>query len=88
MVAQWYHSLMATLTIKQIPPVLVERLKERAEINGRSMNKEVIACLEAVVMPTQMSAEELIAERQAIWDLLGARSLPPYDPDWKREGRP
>lgn len=88
MVAQWYHLIMATLTIKQIPPVLVERLKERAEINGRSMNKEVIACLEAVVMPVEPSAEEAIAAAKRLWDDLGLKNLPPYDPAWKREGRP
>ncbi len=88
MVAQWYHAVMATLTIKQVPPALVERLKERAEINGRSMNREVIACLEAVVMPREKSAEERIAEAKTLWESLRVKDLGPYDPAWKREGRP
>jgi len=79
---------MATLTIKQVPPELVERLKERAALNGRSMNREVIACLESVVAPRMRTAEELIAEREAVWKSLGIEELPPYDPEWKREGRP
>ena len=52
------------------------------------MNKEVIACLEAAIMPAAPSAEEAIAAAKALWDALDLKNLPPYDPAWKREGRP
>ena len=86
--AKWYHRAVSTLTIKQIPAELVQRLKERAKLNGRSMNREVIACLESVVSPRLRTAEELIAEAKAVWEALGVGDLPPYDPAWKNEGRP
>lgn len=79
---------MPNLTIKQIPLELVDRIKDRARLTGRSMNKEIIACLEMVVMPREKTAEELIAERKALWEELDLRDLPPYDPNWKRQGRP
>jgi plasmid stability protein len=87
MESYWNRS-MATLTVKQVPADLLERLKQQAEANGRSMNREIIACLQAVVMPRERSAHELIAERTTLWADVGAPELPPYDPAWKREGRP
>jgi plasmid stability protein len=46
------------ITIKNIPDQLYERLKTAAEIHHRSLNSEVIACLERVLFPLRMSAEE------------------------------
>lgn len=40
---------MATITVKNIPPELYERLKSIAEAHHRSMNSEIIACIEMVV---------------------------------------
>lgn len=39
---------MATLTIRNLPDALHARLKERARLNRRSLNQEVIAELETV----------------------------------------
>ncbi len=88
MVPKRYHLVMPNLTIKQIPLELVDRIKDRARLNGRSMNKEIISCLEMVVMQHPKTADDRIAERKALWDDLNLQDLPPYDPNWKREGRP
>ena len=77
---------MPSLTIKQVPEELVDRIRKRAELTGRSMNREIIACLQQVVMPRQRTAEQRIAESQAVWDDLRLPDLGPYDPAWKREG--
>ncbi len=87
MVVLWYHHIMANLTIKQIPKELVDRLKDRARLTGRSMNKEIISCLQMVVMPREKSADEKIADARALWKELDLQDLGPYDPSWKREGR-
>ena len=50
-----------TITLKNIPDALYERLKEVAEIHHRSLNMEVIACLEQALLPTRLSANERIA---------------------------
>ncbi|MBO6574459.1 MAG: Arc family DNA-binding protein [Rhodothermales bacterium] len=78
---------MPNLTIKQIPEELLQALRERAEITGRSMNREVIACLQSAVMPAKQTAQEIIAERKALWQDLGMEGLPPYHPSMKREGQ-
>ena len=38
---------MATMTVKDVPEKLHRRLKARAAAHRRSLNSEVIACLEA-----------------------------------------
>jgi antitoxin FitA len=40
---------MATLTIKNIPAAVYEQLKQRAARHRRSVNREVIVCLEKVL---------------------------------------
>ena len=43
---------MPSLTIKGLPDALYHRLKERAEAHRRSLNREVIVCLEqATALP-------------------------------------
>ena len=43
---------MANLTIKNIPESLYQKLKETAKRNRRSMNAEVIVCLEERLLET------------------------------------
>jgi len=38
---------MPTITLKSIPPFLHVELKKRAEINKRSLNNEILVCLES-----------------------------------------
>ena len=52
---------MATLTIKHVPQPLVDRLKRRAALHRRSLNREVIACLEGVARPVPVDADALLA---------------------------
>jgi len=37
---------MATITVKNIPPLIYERLKQQAENHRRSINNEIITILE------------------------------------------
>jgi plasmid stability protein len=52
---------MATLTIKNIPDDLYEQLKQSADAHRRSINSEVIVCLERSLQNPQRNAEELLA---------------------------
>jgi len=87
---------MATIVLKDIPVELQKRLKERARRNGRSVNREVIACLESVVgtEPPRRTAEEvrqLIEEARAVREELAAKGVSITDEEitaWKRQGRP
>ena len=57
---------MATLTIKNVPEPLVRRLKRRAAAHRRSLNLEVISCLETTVQATPVDAETLLARVRAL----------------------
>ena len=51
---------MATVTIKNIPDELYERLKLVAEINRRSINSEIIMCIENAVISRRINLEEVL----------------------------
>jgi len=50
-----------TITLKNIPDDIYGSLKTAAEAHHRSLNSEVIACLERVLMPTRVSNETHMA---------------------------
>jgi plasmid stability protein len=52
---------MATLTLKNVPEDLVERLKQEAAQNRRSLNQETLARLERTLGPRHPTAEEALA---------------------------
>jgi len=53
-----YGSNMATLTLKDVPDELRSCLKQRAERNRRSLNQELLYCLERVVGLVPSSQDE------------------------------
>lgn len=57
---------MATLTIKNVPDRLVRRLKSQATLHRRSLNLEVIACLEAAALAAPLDPDALLASERAI----------------------
>ena len=81
---------MPSLTIKNIPQDLLERLRERATANRRSLNSEVLACLERELMP-QVSEEDLMERLDALRDRLRERGVPEPTPEeleeWINWGR-
>lgn len=79
---------MATLTLKDVPADLHRRLKARAEQNGRSLNREVIECLEASFRPEVIDVEGLIEQARAIRRSLEHRLSDQEITRLKRQGRP
>jgi plasmid stability protein len=57
---------MATLTIKNVPEVLVRRLKAQAASRRRSLNGEVIACLETLTQAVPLDPEALLARVRVV----------------------
>jgi antitoxin FitA len=53
---------MATLTIKNVPKKLHQRLKQSAAAHRRSLNSEVIARLERELMSRPVDPEDYLAE--------------------------
>ncbi len=55
-----------TLTLKNIPDTVYERLKASAETHRRSLNSEAIVCLESVLLPTRVAPEERLARARGL----------------------
>lgn len=53
---------MPNVNVKNLPKEIHRRLKERAKRNHRSLNSELIACLQDAVMPKRIDPDEA-AER-------------------------
>ncbi len=52
---------MPALTIKNIPDDLYSRLKEAAQAHRRSMNSEILYCVERTLVPHKVDVSEHIA---------------------------
>jgi plasmid stability protein len=61
---------MPAITVKNIPDRLYEYLKASAHIHRRSINSELIVCLERVLLPTKIPPHELITTARALRDQL------------------
>lgn len=55
-----------TITVKNIPDALYERLRAAAQIQHRSINSELIACLERTLLPKRVSVEERLARARRL----------------------
>ncbi|GAP38992.1 Arc family DNA-binding protein [Piscinibacter sakaiensis] len=78
-----------TLTLKNIPDAVYERLKAAAESHRRSMNSEAIVCLEAALMPTRLAASERLARARELRAGLAPQNFLAGDIDRaKKQGRP
>jgi len=57
---------VATVTLKNIPDDLYEQLKAAAKAHRRSINSEMINCLETILKPRKISPEERLARLRSI----------------------
>jgi antitoxin FitA len=81
--------MATTLTLKNIPDEVYQRLKAAAETHRRSLNSEAIVCLEAALLPGRLSPAERIARARAMRATLPKGKFKPREMDAiKREGRP
>lgn len=78
-----------TLTLKNIPDAVYERLKFSAETHRRSLNSEAIVCLESVLLPTRMKPGERLARARELRAALPQGEFLARDIDAaKRQDRP
>lgn len=77
---------MASLTIKGLPDPLLRRLRRRAEAHRRSLNSEVIHCLERAVKLPSIDPESWIAETEQLRSTL-ALPLPTEETLRRAKGR-
>lgn len=81
-------SVPTTLTLKNIPDEVYDRLKLAAASHRRSMNNEAIICLEAVLLRTRLVPAERLARARALRNALPRGTFKARDIDaMKRAGR-
>jgi len=79
---------MKSITLKNVPDDLHQRLKDRAARHHRSLNSEIIASLESAVRSELVDAREFIARVRALRPP-GHEGLTQEDFNaFKNEGRP
>jgi plasmid stability protein len=89
MVPYWFNENMpTTLTLKNIPDMVYERLKASALANRRSLNSEAIVCLESVLARTQLAPSERLTRARELRAALKPGKFKAQDIDaLKRAGR-
>jgi len=60
---------MITYTIKNIPPNIYEKLKRSAELNRRSINSEIIFCIENTVQSQAVDSELVLRKARKLRSL-------------------
>lgn len=77
-----------TLTLKDIPDEVYERLKASANKHRRSLNREAIVCLESMLLPTRVDRSERLARARTLRAAIPNTEFRARDIDaMKREGR-
>lgn len=77
-----------TLTLKNIPDEIYERLRMAADLHRRSLNSEAIVCLESVLAPTRINPAERLARARQLRAGLGTQFHARDMDALKAEGRP
>ncbi len=79
---------MPTLTVKNIPQELYEQLKFQAELNHRSLNREIIVCIEKAVRSERLPLERVLLRARALREKTAQYPIDDQDfTNAKREGR-
>jgi plasmid stability protein len=77
-----------TLTLKNIPDDVYQRLKVSAETHRRSLNSEAIVCLESVLLPGRVTPGERLARARELRSGMPRGKFRARDIDsLKKEGR-
>ena len=83
-----YHAMPTSLTLKNIPDEVYDRLKLSAEAHRRSMNREAIVCLETALLASRLAPAERLARARTLRAALPEGKFGARDIDaMKREGR-
>lgn len=78
---------MPTITLKGIPSILHWELKKRAEINKRSLNNEILVCLESFLGLRNIEKNSHLEEIREFRRTIKSRISNDLINDLKAEGR-
>jgi antitoxin FitA len=82
------ETMTTNFTIKNIPEDLYKKVRERAERNHRSINREIISIISAAMASRHSSADEILARARAVRAQTGGFLTDDFINQAKREGRP
>lgn len=57
---------MPSITVKNIPEDIYDRVREQAKTHHRSINSEIIACLEKSVTSQRISKDDILQEARRL----------------------
>jgi plasmid stability protein len=57
---------MPAITVKNIPDTLYSQLKQSAKVHRRSINSELIVCLEKALTPQKVNKDRLLASARSL----------------------
>jgi plasmid stability protein len=63
--------MTASFTLKNIPDAIYDQLKASARRHRRSINSEILVCLEEAYCSRRISPEEFLADAKAMRDAIG-----------------
>lgn len=66
---------MATVTVKNIPDDLYELLRQSAQANRRSINSEIIVCIERQVSSHQRDVDDILRKARTLRALTHATPI-------------
>jgi len=78
---------MSTITLKGIPTFLHSELKKRAEINKRSLNNEIIVCLESFLGFRNVEKQQYLEEVREFRKTIKSEISNKLIDELKNEGR-
>jgi len=80
---------MPTITLKNIPPTLYERLKQAAVANHRSINSEIIVYIERALYPQPVDVASVLERARKLRELSSKYIIDDEEFNkLKSEGRP
>lgn len=72
---------MPTITVKNIPDDIYLSLKSAAQAHHRSLNSEILACLETMLLPTRVSSDERLLRAKRLRENLANMTFTAKDID-------
>jgi antitoxin FitA len=66
---------MPAITVKNIPESLYKSLKESAGVNHRSINREIIACIERALGARRIDPEDVLANARQLRKMTARRPI-------------
>ena len=79
---------MPTMTLKNIPGPIHQKLKQRAQSHHRSLNREILACLESVVESVPLDVNLVLKRARSLRSQISTYLTDRKLSVLKREGRP